>query len=112
MPKQTPGAFWVIEHLVQNIGRLFTSEDSEKNVAAENWIDETGGITRKQPAIAGEPRAPIGKVRSGVTMRNATPCAAPIAHERPAGNRPSEKLFGRNSSPFEFRRHQHNPEPG
>src|SRR5437762_5797283 len=112
MPKQTPGAFWVIEHLVQNIGRLFTSEDSEKNAAAENWIDETGGITRKQPAIAGEPLAPIGKVRRGVNLRNATARADAIAHEWLLGNGALEKFFGGKSRAFEVRRLQNNADTG
>src|SRR5690349_7991337 len=49
---------WVIEHFVQNIGRLFAGEDGKKNAAAEDWINETGRITREQPAITSELLAP------------------------------------------------------
>ena len=43
----------MIEHFVQDIGRLFAAEDGKKNAAAENRIDEPGGVARQQPAIAG-----------------------------------------------------------
>src|SRR5438874_6437383 len=112
MPEQTPGSFWVIEHLMQNIGRLFTSEDSEKNAAAENGIDETGGIPGKQPAITGESLAPIGKIRCGIDLRNAPTSADAIAHEGLLGNRALEKFFGGKSRAFEVRCLQYNADTG
>src|SRR3977135_2028066 len=112
MTEQTPGAFWIIEHFVQNIRRLFAGEDSEKNATAENRIDETGSITGEHPSIAGEPVAPIGKVRRGINLRNATARADAIAHKRLLRNGALEKFLGGKSRFFEVRRLQYNADTG
>src|SRR5438477_6748168 len=112
MTEQTPGAFWVIEHFVQNIRRLFAGEDREKNAAAENWIDEAGGIAGQQPAIAGESFAPIGKVGRSVNLRNPTARADAIAHERLLRDSALEKFLGGKSRAFEVRRLQYDADTG
>ena len=58
----------MIEHFVQNIGRLLAGEDGKKDAAAENRINETGRIAREQPAITSELLAPIRKIRRGVYL--------------------------------------------
>ena len=58
----------VIEHFVQNIGCLLASEDGKKNTAAKDRINETGRITREQPAITSELLVPIRKIRRGVYL--------------------------------------------
>src|SRR5207245_614808 len=80
--------------------------------AAEDWIDETGGVTGKQPAIAGESLTPIGKVRCRINLRNATARADAIAHERLLRNGALEKFFGGKSRAFEVRRLQYKANTG
>src|SRR6266851_2748069 len=61
----------MIEHFVQRVGAFFTAEQCKKNAAAENRVDESGGVACKQPAIAVQTRAPIGEIRFDVDLRNA-----------------------------------------
>src|SRR6266567_6239207 len=41
----------VIENFVKRIGGKFAAEHGEENATAKNWIDEPGGVARKQPPI-------------------------------------------------------------
>src|SRR5215208_1711345 len=61
----------MIKHFVESVGTFFTAEHRKKNAAAKNWINESGGIARKQPTIAVQTRASIGKVRLDIRLRNA-----------------------------------------
>src|SRR5439155_19643452 len=41
-----------IKHFVSRISSQLATEHCEENAAAINWIDETSGIARKQPAVS------------------------------------------------------------
>src|SRR5262249_14999096 len=61
-----------IEHFVKRIGSEFAAEHGEKNAAAKNWIDEPRGIACKQPAVAVQSCAAIGKIRFHINLRDTT----------------------------------------
>jgi hypothetical protein len=43
----------LIQNQIKRIGRLFAGEQSEVNAAAEDRVNESGGIASQQPAITG-----------------------------------------------------------
>src|SRR6476659_8148436 len=61
----------MIKHFVQSVGAFFTAEHCKKNAAAKNRIDESGGVARKQPAIAVQTRASIREIGFDIGLRNA-----------------------------------------
>ena len=48
--KKPPRLLRMIEHDVEDVGALFAGEEREEDAAAENRIDETGGVAREHPA--------------------------------------------------------------
>ena len=77
----------MIQRFVQSIGALFTAEDSQKNAAAKDWIDETGGIACQQPAIAMELAAAIGEIRGNVNFRSTPRVRHPFGDDGLFGER-------------------------
>ena len=57
----------MIEHDIEDVGALFAREEGEENAAAENRIDETGGVAREQPAVTGQAALAIGKIRARIS---------------------------------------------
>src|SRR5690242_976968 len=61
----------MIEHFVQSVGAFFTAEYGKKNAAAKNRVDKSGGVACKQPAIAVQTCASIGKIGFDMGLGNA-----------------------------------------
>ena len=77
--EQAFGLARVIEHFIQRISALFATEHSQKNAAAKNGIDESGGIACKQPSISVQTRASIGEIRFDIDLRDASRVCTAIA---------------------------------
>src|SRR5260370_30763624 len=70
----------MIEPFVQRVGAFFTAEHCKKNTAAENRVDESGGVASKQPAIAVQTRASIGEIRLDIDPRDALRVCHPFCN--------------------------------
>src|SRR5213594_277466 len=82
------------KNFAKNVRALLAAEHSQENAAAKNWIDETGGIACKQPAVAMQSCAAIGEVRFNISLRR-PPCAHhPFCDDRLFRQRLFEKVFG------------------
>ena len=61
--EQAFGLARTVEHFVKSVSAFFATEYGKKNSAAKDRIDESGGIACKQPSVAVQKCAAIGKVR-------------------------------------------------
>ena len=85
----------MIEHDVENVGALFAREEGEENAAAENRIDESGGVAGEHPAVARQAALAIGKIRARVSRGHALGAGHAAGEEWLLGERLFEELFGR-----------------
>src|ERR1041385_8808743 len=83
----------MIKNFVKCIGSEFTAEHGKKNAATKNWIDKTGRVARKQPAIAMQSRAAIGEIRLDVNLREASRVCHPFGDGWLFGQSLFEKVF-------------------
>src|SRR6266496_1314518 len=82
------------KNFVKNVCALLAAEHSQKYAAAKNWIDETGGIACKQPAVTMQSCAAIGEVRFNINWRHAPRVYHPLCDDRLFRQRLFEKVFG------------------
>src|SRR4051794_6339426 len=57
-----------VEHFVKNISAFLAAEYRKKNSAAKDRINESGGVSCKQPAVAVQTCAAVGKIRFHVNL--------------------------------------------
>src|SRR5437667_2845155 len=82
------------KNFVKNVCALLAAEHSQENATAKNWIDETGGIACKQPAVAMQSCASIGEVRFNINLRHAPGAYHPLCDDWLLRQRLFEKVFG------------------
>ena len=85
----------MIKHDIKNFGALFARQEGKENAAAENRVDESGGVAGEEPAVAGETALAIGKIRARIGRRDATGTSHTAGQEGLFGDRFFEELFGR-----------------
>ena len=86
----------MIEHDVEDVGALFAREEGEENAAAENRIDESGGVAGEHPAVARQAALAIGKIRAARKPGSRGRASGHAAGEEGLlGERLFEELFGR-----------------
>src|SRR5436309_15734339 len=82
------------KNFVKNVCALLAAEHSQENAATKNWIDETGGIACKQPAVAMQSCAAIGEVRFNINLRHAPRVYHPLCDDWLFRQRLFQKVFG------------------
>src|SRR6266700_8308705 len=69
------------KNFVKNVCALLAAEHSQKYATAKNWIDETGGIACKKPAVTMQSCAAIGEVRFNINLRHAPRAYHPLCDD-------------------------------
>src|SRR5262249_53306513 len=84
----------VVENFIQSIGAFFAAENREKDAAAKNRIDKSGGIACKQPAVTVQICAAIGKIRFDIDFRDAPRVCHSFGDRWLFGQRLLKKILG------------------
>ena len=73
---------FVAQNLVQCVSGFFGGHDCQKNAAAKNWIDKSGGVTHEQPAVAEKFCVPIRVIAGGINRRDPLGSFHSLEHHR------------------------------
>ena len=85
----------MIEHDIEDVGALFAREEGKENAAAENRVDESGGVAGEHPAVTRQAALAIGKIRARVSRGHAVGAGHAAGEKGLLGERLFEELFGR-----------------